>query len=90
MLSASLLFQRAHLWPLEKPYNPPAALLLHSNLPNAASVEFHNYNNSVMRVARSLQVPTRHSKDILLQVKGDHLVSDQMVLEMIRRGRLVR
>jgi hypothetical protein len=33
------------------------------------------------------------SKDILLQAKGDHLGqvhSDQMVLEMIRRGRLVR
>ncbi len=43
-----------------------------------------------MRVAGILQVPTMHSRDILLQAKGDYLDSDQMVLEMIRRGRLVR
>jgi hypothetical protein len=46
-----------------------------------------------MRVAGILLVPTMHSRDILLQAKGDHLDrvhSDQMVLEMIRRGRLVR
>ncbi len=45
-----------------------------------------------MRVAVILRVPTMHSRDILLQAKGDHLDrvrSDQMVLEMIRRGRLV-
>jgi hypothetical protein len=46
-----------------------------------------------MRVARILRVLTMHSRDILLQAKGDHLDrvhSDQMVLEMIRQGRLVR
>ncbi len=45
-----------------------------------------------MRVVRNLRGPTKHSRDILLQAKGitgiDH--SDQMVLVMIRRGRLVR
>jgi hypothetical protein len=46
-----------------------------------------------MRVARILWVPTMHSREILLQAKEDHLDhvhSDQMVLGMIRRGRLVR
>ncbi len=39
--------------------------------------------------SRKLLVPTMHSKDILLQAKGDHLDRvhlDQMVHEMIRRG----
>jgi hypothetical protein len=56
-------------------------------------VEFYGYKDSVMRVAGLLWVPTMHSRDILLQAKRDHLDrvhSDQMVLEMIRRGRLVR
>ncbi len=46
-----------------------------------------------MRVARILRVPTMHSRDILLQAKGDHLDQvhlDQIVLEMIRQGRLVQ
>jgi hypothetical protein len=46
-----------------------------------------------MRVAGILRVTTMRSRDILLQAKGDHLDrvrSDQMVLEMIRQGRLVR
>jgi hypothetical protein len=46
-----------------------------------------------MRVAVILRVPTMHSRDILLQAKGDHLDqvhSDQIVLEMIRQGRLVQ
>jgi hypothetical protein len=46
----------------------------------------------VMRVAGRLWVPTMCSRDILLHVKGDHLdrvLSDQMALEMIRRGSLV-
>jgi hypothetical protein len=46
-----------------------------------------------MRVARILGVPTMHSRGILLQAKGDHLDQvhlDQMVLKMIRQGRLVR
>jgi hypothetical protein len=92
MLSVSLLFQRSHLCPLEKPYNPPVALLLHTNRPSAVPVEFHNYNDSVTRVAGRLRVPTMRSRDILLQAKGDHLGqvhSGQMVLEMIRWRRLV-
>ncbi len=46
-----------------------------------------------MRIARILRVLTMHSRNILLQDKGNHLDrvhSDQMVLEMIRQGRLVR
>ncbi len=31
MLSVSLPFQRAHLWPLGNPWNPPSALLLLTN-----------------------------------------------------------
>jgi hypothetical protein len=30
MLLVSLLFQQTHSWPLKKPQNPPAALLLHT------------------------------------------------------------
>jgi hypothetical protein len=30
MLSVPLFFHQSHLWPLEKPYYPPAALLPHS------------------------------------------------------------
>jgi hypothetical protein len=44
-----------------------------------------------MSVAGILRVPTMHPRDILLKAKGDHLDqvhSDQMVLVMIRRGRL--
>ncbi len=55
-------------------------------------VEFYDYKDSVMRVAGILQVPTMHSKDILLQAKWGsswRVHSDQMVLEMIRWGRLV-
>ncbi len=46
-----------------------------------------------MKAAGILRVPSMCSRDILLQAKGDHLDqvhSDQMVLEMIRPGRLVR
>jgi hypothetical protein len=60
---------------------------------SAALVKFHDYKNSVIGVARILRVPTMRSRDILLQVKGGHLGrvhSDQMVLEMIMRGSLVR
>ncbi len=66
MLSVSLLFQRDHLWPLKK----PAALLFHTKRPSAVPVKFHNYNNSVTRVAGRLWVPTMRSWDILLQAKG--------------------
>ncbi len=68
---------------------PQAALLPHTNCPSAVPVEFHNYYDSVTRVARRLQVCTMCSMYILLQYKGDHfgpVHSDQMVLEMIRRG----
>jgi hypothetical protein len=60
---------------------------------SAVSVGFCDYKDSVMRVARIIWVPTMSSKDILLQARGDHLGRvhpDQMVLEMIMRGRLVR
>ncbi len=40
---------------------------------SAVPLEFCDYKDSVMSVARILQVPTMHSKDILLQAKGDHL-----------------
>jgi hypothetical protein len=56
-------------------------------------VEFHNDKDSVMTAARILWVLTMRSREILHHAKGDHLDrvhSDQMVLEMIRRGRLVR
>jgi hypothetical protein len=59
---------------------------------SAVPVKFRDYKDSVMRVARILWVPTMRSRDILLQAKGDHLSqvhSDQMVLKMIRQGRLV-
>jgi hypothetical protein len=39
---------------------------------SAVLVEFCDYKDSVMRVARILCVPTC-SRDILLQAKGDHL-----------------
>jgi hypothetical protein len=75
-----------------KTIEPLAALLLHTNCPSAVPVKFHNYNDNVTRVAGRFRVPTIRSKDILLQAKGDHLCrihSDQMVLQMIRLGRLV-
>ncbi len=53
----------------------------------------HESSRDIMGVAGILWVPTMHSTDILLQAKGDHLDrvhSDQMVLRMTRRGRLVR
>jgi hypothetical protein len=35
------------------------------------SLSLRNYcKDSVMRIVRSLRVPTRHSRDILLQAKG--------------------
>jgi hypothetical protein len=60
---------------------------------SAEPVKFYDYKDRVVRVARILWVPTMRSRDILLQATGDHLRqvhSDQMVLKMIRRGRLVR
>jgi hypothetical protein len=88
MLSVSLPFSGLTC-SLLKTIEPPASLLLHTNRPSAVPVEFHNYNDSVTRVAGRLRVPIMCSRDILLQAKGDHLGrvnSDQMVLEMIRWG----
>jgi hypothetical protein len=48
---------------------PPAALLLHTYCPSEVPVKFHNYSDSLMRVAGKLQVPTMHSRDFLLQAK---------------------
>ncbi len=76
---------------LLKTIEPPSSFV--ANSPSAVPVIFHNYNDSATSVARRLQVPTMRSRDILLQAKGDHLDrvhSDQMVLKMIRQGRLVR
>jgi hypothetical protein len=79
MLTVSLLFQRAHLWPLEKQEYPSADLLLHTNCPSAVPVKFHNYNDSVTRVARRLQVPTMPSRDILLQAKEIILIESTQI-----------
>jgi hypothetical protein len=60
---------------------------------SAIPVGFRDYKDSVMGVTGILRVPTMCSRDILLQVKGHQLGrvhSDQMVLERIRPGRLVR
>jgi hypothetical protein len=35
MLSVSMFFHQAHLWPLEKPYKPPADLLPDIKSPSA-------------------------------------------------------
>ncbi len=59
---------------------------------SAVPVEFHDYKDSVTRVAGILWVTSMRSRDFLLQAKGDHLGrvhSDQTVLEMIRQRRLV-
>ncbi len=58
MLSISLLFQQALLWPLEQPQSPPATFLLHTSRLSAVPDEVHNYNDSVTRVAGRLWVPT--------------------------------
>jgi hypothetical protein len=87
MLLVSLFFHRA--CGLLKNHRTLAALLPHTKRSSAVQVKFHNCNDSVMRVAKRLWVPTMGSKDILLQAKGDHhgqVHSDQMALEMIRRG----
>jgi hypothetical protein len=59
---------------------------------SAVPVKFCDYKDSVMRVAWILWISTMRSREILLQAKGDHLGrahSDQIVLKVIRRGRLV-
>jgi hypothetical protein len=37
---------------------------------SAVLVKFHDYRDSVMRVAGMLRVPTMRSRDILLQARG--------------------
>ncbi len=78
---------------LLKNHRTPSSFVASYQRPSAVPVEFHNCNDRVTKVAGKLQVPTMCSGDILLQARGDHLGqihSDQMVIEMIRRGRLVR
>jgi hypothetical protein len=74
MLPVFLLFQWAQLWPLEKPKNPPAALLLYTITSSAVQVEFYNYNDSVARVARRSRVPTVCSRDIASSQRGIILI----------------
>ncbi len=60
---------------------------------SAVQVEFFNNKDSFLRAAEILRAPTMCSRDILQQAKGDHLDwvhSVQLVLEMIRQGRLVQ
>ncbi len=91
VLLNSVFFQQAHSWPVRELYNSPAPYVVSRLTSKAIPVEFNNCNDSIMRVAGELQVPSKHSRDILLEAKGIILVkSTQMVLEMIRRGRLVR
>ncbi len=53
-----------------KTTEPPAAFLPHTQHANAVPVKFHNCNESVMRVAGKLRVPTMRSRDIMHQAKG--------------------
>jgi hypothetical protein len=51
------------LW---KNHGTPQALYVASRLTSrAVSVEFHNCNDFITRVARKLRVPTKHPRDIL-------------------------
>jgi hypothetical protein len=70
-------------------HRTPSSFVASCQLQSALLVEFHNHKYSVMRAAGILWVPTMRSRDILQQAKWDHLDrfhSDQMFLEMIRRG----
>jgi hypothetical protein len=84
-----LPFQWAHSWPFGGK-EPPNNFVTSSQPRSTTPIVFHNYKDSVMRVAGILRVPTMCSRDILLQqAKKDHfyqVYSDQMVLEMIRVG----
>ncbi len=74
---------------LKKPIEPPSSFVASCQLHSAVPIEFHNHKDSVMRVAGILQDRTMHSRVALWQAKEDYLDqvhSDQMVLEMIRRG----
>jgi hypothetical protein len=74
-----------------EPKEPSSSFVTSYQPHSAVPVVFQNHNESVMRAAGILRVPTMHSGDILQQAKGDHLGrvhSDHMILEMIRQGRL--
>jgi hypothetical protein len=71
-----------------EPKEPSSSFVASYQPHSAVPVIFQNHD-SVMRAAEIFWVPTMRSREILLQAMGDHLDrvhSDQMVLEMIRRG----
>ncbi len=78
---------------LLEPKEPFSSFVASYQPHSAVPVVFQNHKDSVMRASGILQVLTMRSRDILQQAKGDHLDrvhSDQMVLEITRRGRLVQ
>ncbi len=86
MQLVSLPLQQAHLGPLGT-QRTPQQLCCCKTTPGLVSVEFHNYKDSVMRVARILWVPIA-LKDILQKVKGITLIESnqtQMVLVGVRQ-----
>jgi hypothetical protein len=87
MLLVSLFFHRAcNLWKNQK-IEPHISFVPSYQTLQCSTSRVPYCNDGAMRVARRLQVPTMHSKDILFQAERDNLdwvYSDQMVLEMIR------
>ncbi len=78
---------------LFEPKEPFSSFVAFYQPHSAEPVIFQNHKDSVMRATRILRGPTMRVRDILQQAKGDYLDqdhSDQMVLKMIRRGRLVQ
>jgi hypothetical protein len=76
-----------------EPKEPSSNFVASYQQHSAVQVEFHNNKDSFLRAAEILQAPTMCSRDFLQQAKGDLLDrvhSVQMVLEMIRQGRLVQ
>jgi hypothetical protein len=63
VLPNSMFFQQAHLGPSEKTSDLTEPFVASCLTSRAVSVEFHNCNDSVTRVARRLWVPTMHSND---------------------------
>jgi hypothetical protein len=72
MLWVSFLSSRLTCGLLE-PKETPSSFVAIYQPARALPVKFHNYNDSVMRAAWILQVPTMYSMDILHQAKVDHL-----------------
>ncbi len=92
MLKISFLSKRLTRGLLE-PKEPSSSFVASCQPHSTLLVKFQNQKHNVERAAGIFWVPTMRSRDILQQDKGDHLDqvhSDQMVLEMIRWGRLVR